>query len=149
MYADDEIALRPREYYGPSRTIHCDHSMIFDIVDLAQACVAGEIALRMGDSAELFYLGHIGYHVDAPFQGRHYALKACRLCEPLPAGLGARSLIITTDPDNFPSARTCERLGCTLESTVKVPPELAQRLEISLLKRRYLWELSPRLVSAP
>ena len=143
MLLDEEIALCPREYYGYSRAIRCEHSLIFDIVQRSDARIAGEIALRIGDSPEQFYLGHIGYHVDPPFRGHAYAFKACRLCEPLLVSLGLKNIVITTDPDNRPSVKTCERLRCELECTVKVPPQVTSKLEISTEKRRYIWELDP------
>ena len=141
MLTGEEISLFPREYYGYSRQIHCDHTMIYDIVRRTDAKIAGEIALRIGDSPEQFYLGHIGYHVDPPFRGHAFAAKACVLCAPVLVSLGLRTAVITTDPDNGPSIRTCERLGCELECTVRVPDKVRERLEISPEKRRYIWTL--------
>ena len=103
--------------------------------------VAGEISIRLGDSPEQFYLGHVGYHVDPPFRGHHYAAQACRLCMPLLRCLGMRSAVITTDPTNLPSIKTCEILCCELESTVTVPRKITDKLELSTVKRRYLWRL--------
>ena len=142
LWAED-IALCPREYYGYSRHIRCEHSLIFDIVARSDARIAGEIALRIGDSPEQFYLGHIGYHVDPPFRGHGFALQACRACEPLLGALGLHTVVITTDPDNIPSVKTCERLGCELECTVAVPPQMREKLEISPEKRRYIWIFNP------
>lgn len=141
MLSDAEIALFPREYYGYSKHIRCDHTLIFDILRCDDASIAGEIALRIGDSAELFYLGHIGYHIDPPFRGHSFAAKACMLCKPMLSAFGMQSVVITTDPDNLPSIRTCEKLGCELESTVKVPSQVMYRLEISAVKDRFIWLL--------
>jgi len=139
MFADGEIALRPREYVGYSRQIGCEHSFVFDMILMENDRVAGEIALRIGESPEQFYLGHIGYHVDPPFRGHGYAAKACRLCAPLLAAFGMRTAVITTDPTNLPSVSTCRKLGCRLECTVRVPPQMRERLDISSVKRRYVW----------
>ena len=68
----------------------------------------------MGDSPCVYYFGHIGYHVDPPWRGHHYAARACALLAPLIAVAGKSSVVITADPDNFASRRTCERLGCVL-----------------------------------
>lgn len=146
MLWGEDIALCPREYYGYSRQIHCEHSLIFDIVQRSDARIVGEIALRVGDSAEQFYLGHIGYHIDPPFRGHAYAAQACKACEPLLAAFGQRSIVITTDPDNAPSVKTCQRLNCELECTVKVPPQVMNKLEISPEKRRYIWMLDQNSV---
>ena len=93
--------------------------------------------LRVGEDESLFYLGHIGYHVDPPFRGHSAALHACRLCVPVFHELGMRTFVITTDEDNLPSILTCERLGCILESTVGraalVPPGIFhQRAQAAL-----------------
>ena len=114
---------------------------MFDIVmGGSRAETAGEIALRVGEDASLFYLGHIGYHVDPPFRGHGAALRACRLCVPVFSELGMRTFVITTDEDNLPSIRTCEKLGCILESTVNVPLWCRQEFSISARKRRYVYE---------
>ena len=138
---DGEIALYPREFYGFSRQIQCKQTLILNIVDEATDRIAGEVALRIGESPELFYLGHIGYHVDPPFRGHGYAAKACRLCAPILREQGMRTVVITTDPGNVPSIRTCLRLGSELESTVSVPAGVQERLEISAEKHRFVWTL--------
>lgn len=140
LLEDGEVFLRPREYTAHVAQLNGATSMIFDIlVGRPQGQPAGEIALRAGEDAGLFYLGHIGYHVDPPFRGRHAALRACRLCVPVLAELGMRTFVITTDDDNLPSIRTCEMLGCLLESTVNVPLWARQEFSISARKRRYIY----------
>ena len=109
----------------------------------------GEVAMRTPVSythldvykrQSLFYLGHIGYHVDPPFRGHGAALRACRLCVSVLAELGMRTFVITTDEDNLPSILTCERLGCTLECSVDVPLWCRQEFSISERKRRYVYD---------
>jgi len=141
MYTDEEFALVPREYAHRVNQIDGACSMIFDIVDIRTGRTAGEIALRIGEGVSLFYLGHIGYHMDPPFQGRHGALRACRMVVPLLREMGMKSFVITTDEDNIPSIRTCERLGCILESTVDVPTWCSVEFCISHRKRRYVYEI--------
>lgn len=142
LLMDEVFALRPRQYAHRVSQLDGACSLIFDIVDRASEKVAGEIALRIGEGEGLFYLGHIGYHIDPPFRGRHGALRACRLCIPLIREMGMRSFVITTDDDNIPSIRTCEQLGCILESTVDVPAWCRVEYEISSRKRRYIFEIS-------
>lgn len=141
MAADELVALRPRDHVRDVR-LGDVRSLIFDVIDVETRKVSGELSLRIGESESLFYLGHIGYHIDPPFRGRHAALHACRLSLPFLLELGMRSVVITTDEDNGPSIRTCERLGCVLESTVDVPRRYQAEFSISARKRRYVLEIS-------
>ena len=103
---------------------------------------AGRISLRLGESPCVYYFGHIGDHVDPPYRGQHYARRACELLRPLIVAAGKRSVVITCDPDNMPSRRTCEGLGCTLERIVDVPRSISSRWEISDVKCRYIWRMN-------
>ena len=141
MFADAQIRLLPREYYGYSKRIRCEHTFVFDVATREGMQVAGEIALRIGDSAEMFYLGHIGYHIDPPFRGHGYAARACLLAAPVFRALDMDNVVITTDPDNQPSVKTCLRLGCQWESTVPVPLYIKDKLDISDIKHRFIWTL--------
>ncbi|MBE5801168.1 MAG: GNAT family N-acetyltransferase [Clostridiales bacterium] len=143
MYADDAIQLIPRAYYANIPHLSNAKCLIFDIIDAESGNVAGELAIRVGDSPCMFYLGHIGYHIDPPYRGNHGAFRACSLARPLLKSLGFGSVVITTDVDNTPSIRTCEHLGCTLESVVDVPGALQIEYELSTRKRRYIWLLNP------
>ena len=58
---------------------------------------------------------------------------------------GKSSVVITTDPDNIPSRRTCEGLGCMLERVVDVPTEIRSQWEISEVKCRYIWRMDASL----
>ena len=82
----------------------------------------GHLNLRLGhtDNIEL-YQGHIGYGVHARWRGHHYAERATRLVLPLAKDHGYTTIWITADPDNWPSRRTCERLGATLVEVLDVP----------------------------
>lgn len=141
LYSDEEFALVPREYAHRVSQIDGACSMIFDIVDVAARKTAGEIALRIGEGEALFYLGHIGYHIDPPYRGRSGAFRACGMVIPLLRAMGMSSFVITTDEDNYPSIRTCEKLGCVLESTVDVPVWCQSEFSISHRKRRYIYEI--------
>lgn len=141
MYGDDVFQLYPRQYFHRVAQLDGACCMNFDVVERASGKIAGEIALRIGEGESLFYLGHIGYHIDPPFRGRHGALRACKMCMPMLLAMGMRSLVITTDVDNLPSIRTCELLGCVLESTVEVPSWCQAEFSLSQQKRRYIYEI--------
>lgn len=139
MFLNDDFALLPYAYDRAVACIDNAKSMIFKIIDRKTRREAGELALRIGESACMFYLGHIGYHIDPPYRGRSGAYQACKLAMPLLKDMGLRTLVITTDDDNTPSIRTCEKLGCELECTVDVPRHIQKEYEISARKRRYIW----------
>ncbi len=101
----------------------------------------GRINLRLGESPCIYVYGHIGYHIDPPWRGHHYARRACRLIVPVMLRAGKRTVVITCDPDNLPSRTTCEHLGCVLERTVPVPEWIRRRWSISREKCRYVWRL--------
>jgi predicted acetyltransferase len=101
----------------------------------------GYVSYRHGESEALYYLGHIGYHIDAPFRGQSFAYRAVRLIMPYIASYGVRSVTITTDVDNIASRKTCEKLGCVLESIVPVPLEFQEVCMGSTAKCRYILPL--------
>ena len=111
----------------------------FDIHPAGSRRYAGYISIRLGESPELYYLGHVGYRVEEMYRGDHFALRACRLLESFLAGMRIRSLVITNDPDNIASRKTCEALGCTLERTTPVPQAYRYIVSGSTAKCRYLW----------
>ena len=84
--------------------------------------VAGTVSLRVGSHENLrLYFGHVGYSVFPPARGRRLAERSVRLLIPLARRHGMHELWITTNPDNAPSRRTCERLGAEYVETVDLP----------------------------
>lgn len=137
---DDCVCLRVKKIYPSVADFEHTACVLFHIVEIASGEIAGELSLRIGEDPSLFYLGHIGYHIDPPYQGQHFAGRACALCVPLLRQLGMRSVVITTDEDNHASIRTCEALGAVFECSVNVPLWCMRKFEISHRKRRYvLW----------
>jgi len=104
--------------------------------------IAGGIGLRIGNTPDIeLYLGHIGYNVQPFARGNHYAERACRLLRPLALAHGVRPIWITCNPDNFPSRRTCERLGCVPVETLSLPPTHSLRLRGDREKIRFRWDI--------
>lgn len=101
----------------------------------------GRISYRDGESRCVFYYGHIGYHIDQPWRGHHYAMKACLLIREDIRRSGKSSVVITCDPDNTPSRKTCEKLECLYEGTVHVPGDIWERYDINKVKCRYIWQI--------
>ena len=103
----------------------------------------GYVSLRLGESPALYYLGHIGYRIEEEARGRGYACRACRLMEPMLRRLNLRSVSITANVENLPSRKTCEKLGCVLESIVAVPEPYRAVCAGAEWKCRYIWRISP------
>lgn len=144
-FTDGVIDLVPIRLFPPEEEMGFGEVYDYIIAPHGQRREAGRISLRLGESPCVYYFGHIGYHVDPPWRGHHYAARACALLEPLIAASGKSSIVITTDPDNIPSRLTCERIGCILESIVPVPPLMQSRWELSPVKCRYVWKINARM----
>jgi predicted acetyltransferase len=99
---------------------------------------AGRINFRAGDSFNLqMYGGHFAYAVEPAFRGHHYAERGVRLLLLLARRHGLKTVYITCNPDNWPSRRTCERLGATLVEIVSLPPDNDQYFAGEREKCRY------------
>lgn len=144
-FTDGVVDLVPIQLVQPEKAMGFGQVYDYVIAPSGQCREAGRISLRMGESPCVYYFGHIGYHVDPPFRGQHFAARACELLKPLIAVAGKSSVVITCDPDNAPSRRTCERIGAVLEREVDVPEEIYDRWEISARKLRYVWRVDARL----
>ena len=145
QFSDGVIDLAPVYLGEPDSGMGFGETYDYIILPHGQRREAGRISLRLGESPCVYYFGHIGYPVDPPFRGRHYARRACVLLRPMIEAAGKSSVVITTDPDNTPSRRTCEGLGCVLERVVDGPREIRSRWEISEVKCRYIWRMNASL----
>lgn len=83
----------------------------------------GVCDLRIGHNDKLYYGGNIGYTVDEKYRGHHYAGKACLLLFELAGKHGMDYLIITCNPDNHASRKTCEYAGGELLEIVELPED--------------------------
>ena len=122
----EEISLRQIELEKDDPQRKWDPAFHFDILDRTGTQV-GCCNLRLGHSGALYYAGNIGYRIDEPYRGRHYAGKACRLLFQLAKRHGMGYVIITCVPDNHPSRKTCEWLGGELLEIAELPEESEQR----------------------
>jgi predicted acetyltransferase len=102
----------------------------------------GEIRLRVGNVPSLEISGHVGYGVDEAHRGHGYAARACRLIAPVALAHGLDRLIITCDPANVASRKTCERLGAALVGEFDVPPDHPMFKEGRRRVLRYVWTLA-------
>jgi predicted acetyltransferase len=103
---------------------------------------AGAINFRAVDAQFLrLYGGHFAYAVEPKFRGRHFAERGVRLLFPFVRRHGFTTVYITCNPDNWPSRRTCERLGATLIEIIPLPPDNDQYLAGEREKCRYRIDL--------
>ena len=99
----------------------------FLICDL-QGTPMGRCDLRIGHNENLYYGGNIGYRVEEPYRGRHYAGKACKLLFELAKKHDLEYVIITCNPDNLASRKTCEYVGGELLEIAEVPEDNDMRV---------------------
>ncbi len=107
----------------------------------SRGTVVGKCDLRIGHNENSYYAGNIGYHVFIEYRGHHYALKACRLLFEYAKSLGMKYLIITCDPDNIASRKTCEHLGGEFLEMAELPAENLLRKSGSTHKCIFRYEL--------
>ncbi len=92
----------------------------FDIC-LTDGTGIGKCDLRIGHNERLYYGGNIGYRIDEAHRGHRYAAKACGLLFRLARKHGMEYVLITCDPDNAASSRTCELAGGKYLETAAIP----------------------------
>ena len=138
-YSDGVIDLIPLHIGAPNRELSFGHEQIWMITLHNERQEIGQISYRDGESRCVYYYGHIGYHIDPPYRGRHFAYRACILIKNEIRLSGKSTVVITCDPDNEPSKKTCIRLGCFFERIADVPEDIYRKFEISRRKCRYIW----------
>ena len=140
-YSDGVIALIPLHIGTPNREFGFGHEQVWKITLHNEQQEIGQISYRDGESRCVYYYGHIGYHIDPPYRGHHYAARACKLLQGEIRLSGKTSVVITCDPDNEASRKTCCRLGCLFERVADVPEDIYRKFEISHRKCRYIWHI--------
>ena len=106
---------------------------------LTDGTPVGDCDLRLGHNENIYYGGHIGYNVDEPYRGHHYAAKAVHLLKKQARKHGMGFVIITCNEHNAASARSCELAGCRYIETVDLPEYNDMYLEGQ--RRVMIWQL--------
>ena len=138
-YTDGTIDLIPLHFDPPAKELEFGREQIWSITLHNHRREIGQISYRTGESRAVYFYGHIGYHIDPPYRGHHYASRACRLLTKEILMSGKQSVVITCDPDNTPSRKTCQKLGGLYEGTTSVPEDIRKKYEIGPSKCRYIW----------
>lgn len=141
-YTDGVIDLIPLHIGPPDKGLGFGHEQVWRITLHDERAEIGQISYRDGESRCVYYYGHIGYHIDEPYRGNHYAWRACRLIRTEILLSGKTSAVITCDPDNEASRKTCIKLGCLFERTASVPEDIYRKYEINRTKCRYIWHVA-------
>lgn len=94
----------------------------YEIIPKEVGTRVGAISIRIGHNYHSYYNGNIGYEVDEPYQGHHYAYESCKLVLQVARDYGMDHIYITCRDDNTPSYKTIEKLGGELIERV-VPPK--------------------------
>lgn len=119
---NDEIYLKLISTREANPQMQFVPAYVFNICNSQTGEVMGFIDLRIGYNENVYYGGNIGYTVNERFRGNHYAGKACLLLFELAKLHGMTLLIITCNPENIASRRTCEYIGCEFDKIVDLPP---------------------------
>lgn len=101
----------------------------------------GVCDLRIGHNDLLYYGGNIGYRIEEKYRGNHYAGKACLLLFKQARKHDLKYVIITCNPDNYPSRKTCEYAGGKLMEIVELPEDNDMRERGETQKCIYRFEL--------
>lgn len=112
----------------------------FDIC-LLDGTPIGKCDLRIGHNEKTYIGGNIGYEIDESYRGHHYAAKACGLLFQLAKKHGLEYLIITCDPSNAASYKTCERAGGKFIEITDIPEDNEMYAEGKRQVRIYRFEL--------
>ncbi len=117
---DNEIKLVLNHTCEARKEISWVPTYYFDIC-IHDGTVIGKCDLRLGYNEKTYIGGNIGYNIYEPYRGHHYAAKACRLLFRQARKHDMNYLIITCQPTNIASARTCELAGGVHIETTDIP----------------------------
>lgn len=138
---DGEIDLRlMNKARAVKRKGYCP-AYIYDITMHGENTPIGRIDVRIGSNNNTYYGGNIGYRVFEEYRGNGYAAKACRIIAQVAKAHGMDSVIITCNPDNIPSRKTCENVGAVLLEIVDLPKNNEMYKLGERQKCRFEWHL--------
>ena len=119
---DGEIMLRLTKTCDAQPEKRWVPAYYFDIC-LLDGTKIGYCDLRIGHNEKSYIGGNIGYGIDEPWRGHHYAAKACALLFRQARKHGMDYLIITCVPENAASSRTCQLAGGQYIETAAIPED--------------------------
>lgn len=142
VLTDGEIDLILKEKYDGDFAKGFLPEYKFLIILHGTKTIIGHIHLRIGDTEKTTkYIGHIGYGIDEQYRGHRFAAKACIILKRVLQWHSINKVILTCNPDNGASRRTCELIGAQLIEIIDIPPESDAYLPNETQKCRYEWAL--------
>lgn len=121
-YSDGEIELVEMYKIKGDEANDYIPTVYYEIQLKSNGRKVGRCDLRLGMNSSLYLAGNIGYSVSPAYRGNRYAYKACKILLDLAKKkYKMKELIITCNPDNEASKRTCELLEGSLIAIVDVP----------------------------
>lgn len=114
---------------------------VFEMRKSSGTAKIGTIRLRIDSTGKLRLPGHIGFDVKPKFRGHRYAARSCRLLLPLARAHRLASVLITCDPKNIASKRTCELAGGKYIGTLRIPKGHEMYSKSDRFVRRYRIDL--------
>lgn len=114
----------------------------FDILLHPTRVKIGHINLRIGNTEKIMkYIGHIGYGIDEKYRGNKFAAKACILIKKVIKDHYMDTVIITCNPENYASRKTCEIIGAKLIEIIDIPETSDAYSPNETQKCRYEWRV--------
>ena len=138
-----DLVVEQEDPADPTRGfVPCYH---FGILRHGDPRKVGEARLRVGTLDEcpsLAISGQLGYIVEPQDRGHGFAARACRLLRPVARAHGLDPVLITCDPENIASLRTCQQLGATFVGTFDIPPDHPMYRDGRRQVCRFEWHLT-------
>lgn len=116
----DEINLKLKRTTEAQPEKNWFAAYYFDIC-VNDGTVIGTCDLRIGHNERTYIGGNIGYSINESYRGHHYAAKACHLLFKQAKKHGLTYLIITCEPSNIASSKTCLYAGGQYIETATIP----------------------------
>ncbi len=113
----------------------------FEMINSNTGEKMGRIDLRIGNNQNTYYGGNIGYTVEEGFRGHHYASRSIKLLMPFIKKHGVNEFLITCNPDNIASRKTCEHAGGKLIEIASLPKDNDQYIKGERQKCIYKFKL--------
>lgn len=94
----------------------------YDIILNETKEIIGKISIRIGHNYHSYFNGNIGYEIDEPYRGHHYALEACKMVLAVAKAHQMTYIYLCYDEENVASYKTIEQLGGRIVEII-LPPK--------------------------